>query len=478
MTDMAGGNTTQALGALRSLLGKKGFLAGGDAEPFTSDIGGPGAPCLAVLRPATTEEVAQAIAICAVAGIAIIPQGGNSNVCRMAVPLEGQSAVIISLSRMNRILDVDPDCSTITAEAGCTVQQLQEAAADEGRIFAPDWGARGTAQIGGAVATNGGGQNVLRYGTTREQVLGIEVVLPDGRIWNGLRTLRKDNSGYDLKQLFIGSEGTLGIITRLVFKLHPGQRETGSMIAVLGDMARLMDLLNLAKEIAGDRLVAFELMNGIGVEKALARYPSLKRPLETRAEWYVLIRLAGAGPVEPEISAIFERAFEAGIVQDAAMAQSVAQEANLWEIRDQMIPKQYFPGPSAGWDVSVPISRIVEFLQKAEAIAHARQAEAVSYAVGHVGDGNIHYAIFPQGKPGPETDALVATYLEEIDRLIWSMGGSIVAEHGVGSKYASRMRRQKTDLEYEMMQKVKSLFDPKGIMNPGKLLIGADRAVE
>ncbi len=458
-----------ALTALESLLGPSGFLTGDDAADYATDLSGTGAPCLAVLRPSSTEEVSKAVEICAAHRLAVVPQGGNSNVCHMAVPLEGQQAVILSLSRMNRILEVDPACSTIAAEAGCTVQALQEAATGEDRMFAPDWGARGTAQVGGAVATNGGGQNVFRYGTTREQVLGMEVVLPDGRVWDAMRTLRKDNSGYDLKQLFIGSEGTLGIITKLVFKLHPRQPVTNSMMAVLTDMTRLIDYLNLAKGIAGDGLVAFELLNGLGVEKALERYPDLQRPLETQADWYVLIRLAGTEPVDETLATIFERGFEQGMLEDAVMAQTVAQEQNLWEIREQMIPMQYFKGRQVKWDVSVPITRMVEFLQKAEAVAARHQPEAISYAVGHVGDGNIHYSIFPVGDDGPEMDRLAQTYTKEIDALIWSLGGSIVAEHGVGSVFVERMRRQKPAVEYEMMQKLRGLFDPQGIMNPGKL---------
>ncbi len=461
--------THPALAELETLLGPSGFLTGADAADYASDLSGKGEPALAVLRPGSTDEVAKAVRICADHGIAIVPQGGNSNVCHMAVPLAGQQAVILSTSRMNRILEVDAACSTIAAEAGCTVQALQDAAAAQDRLFAPDWGARGTAQVGGAVATNGGGQNVFRYGTTREQVLGMEVVLPDGRVWDAMRTLRKDNSGYDLKQLFIGSEGTLGIITKLVFKLHPRQPVTNSMMAVLTDMKRLIDYLNLAKGIAGDSLVAFEFLNGLGIERALDRYPDLQRPLETRADWYVLIRLAGTDPVDETLAAIFEQGFEQGILEDAVMAQTVAQEQNLWEIREQMIPVQYFKGRLVKWDVSVPITRMVEFLEKAEEIAAQHQPEAISYAVGHVGDGNIHYSIFPAGEEGPEMEKLAKTYTDEIDALIWSLGGSIVAEHGVGSVFVQRMRQQKPQVEYEMMQQIRSLFDPQGIMNPGKL---------
>ncbi|KAA3629947.1 MAG: FAD-binding oxidoreductase [Proteobacteria bacterium] len=458
------------LETLRSLLGPKGLIPGSEAAGYTTDIAGRTAPCLAVLRPASTQEVSDAVRICAEHDLAIIPQGGNTNLCQMTVPESGRDSVILNLSRMNHILEVDPACSTITAESGCTIQALQEAAAEQDRLFAPDWGARGTAQIGGAVATNGGGLNVFRYGTTREQVLGMEVVLPDGQVWDGMRSLRKDNSGYDLKQLFIGAEGTLGIITKLVFKLHPLQPFTQSMMAVLADISRLTDYLNLAQSLAGGKLVAVELLNGIGMEKALERYPDLHRPLDTKADWYVLIRLAGASPVEETLTAIYEQGFKGGMLEDAVMAQSVAQERNIWEIREQMIPMQYFKGHQVKWDVSVPVSRIVDFLRAAEAIAAKHQKEAITYAVGHVGDGNIHYSIFPKGEAGPEMDRLNAIYTQEIDALIWSFGGSIVAEHGVGSVYMDRMRRQKSAVEYQMMQKLRALFDPQGIMNPGKLI--------
>ena len=456
---------------LKDLLGDKGFIPGDEAVEFTTDVAGKTASCLAVLRPASTQEVAQVITICAAHNVAVIPQGGNTNVCGMTLPKVGQDSVLINMSRMNQILEVDAACSTISAEAGCTIQEMQAAAAAQGRIFAPDWGARGTAQVGGAVATNGGGQNVFRYGTTREQVLGMEVVLPDGQIWDAMRTIRKDNSGYDMKQMFIGSEGTLGIITKLVFKLHPAQPVSNSMMAVLNDQRHLMDYLNLAKEIAGDKLVAFELLNGLGVEKALERYPDLKRPFDTRADWYILVRLAGASAVDDTLATIFEQGFEKDYLSDAVMAQSLEQERNLWEIREQMIPFQYFPNHlQCKWDVSVPLSNITAFLEQAEQIAHRHHPEAISYAVGHVGDGNIHYCIFIERAPDFDLTQLEQTYLTEIDALIWSYGGSIVAEHGVGAAYAKRMRQQKSEVEYAMMQNIKALFDPQGIMNPGKLL--------
>ena len=347
------------------------------------------------------------------------------------------------------------------------MQTLQEAALAQGRVFAPDWGARGTASVGGAVATNGGGLNVLRYGTTREQVLGMEVVLPDGTIWNGMRSLIKDNSGYDLKHLFIGSEGTLGIITKLVFKLHPRQPITQSMMAVLSDMSRLSDFFDMARAIGGERLIAFELLPGLGVEKALERYPDLQRPLETRADWYLLVRFAGQDSVEEPLMQLFERGFEEDILSDAVLSSSLAQEQNLWEIREQMIPHQYFKGQQLKWDVSVPTDQIVTFLLQAEGVIKAIDPGTICYAVGHVGDGNFHYSAYPPDQTDPD---IVCRIYDQIDALIWSMGGSIVAEHGVGAIFVDRMRKQKSAVEYAMMQTIKSGLDPQGIMNPGKLL--------
>jgi FAD/FMN-containing dehydrogenase len=453
--------------AAKLCLGDGGWIDPSEAAHFTTDILGSGAPCVLVARPHSTEAVAALVRLCAVHNVAIVPQGGNTNVCRMAVPLAGQRAIILSLSRMQQVIDINPRANTATVEAGVVMQTLQEAALAQDRVFAPDWGARGTASVGGAVATNGGGLNVLRYGTTREQVLGMEVVLPDGTIWNGMRSLIKDNSGYDLKHLFIGSEGTLGIITKLVFKLHPRQPVTQSMMAVLSDMSRLSDFFDMARAIGGERLIAFELLPGLGVEKALERYPDLQRPLETKADWYLLVRFAGQDSVEDPLMQVFERGFEQDILSDAVLSSSVAQEQNLWEIREQMIPHQYFKGQQLKWDVSVPTDQIVAFLLQAEGVIKAIDPATLCYAVGHVGDGNIHYSAYPPDQTDPD---IVRRIYDQIDALIWSMGGSIVAEHGVGAIFVDRMRKQKSAVEYAMMETIKSGLDPQGIMNPGKLL--------
>ena len=461
--------TNDFITALKSILNSKGWVSPDQAPGMLSDIAGPGHDCLLIARPGTTEEVAQTLALCRAHGVAVVPQGGNSNLCRMAVPTEVRPSILLSLVRMNRIVDINPHNATVTVEAGCVMQQVQEAVAEHGLTFAPDWGARGSATVGGAVATNGGGLNVLRFGTTREQVLGLEAVLPDGRVWDGMRSLIKDNSGYDLKQLFIGSEGTLGVITRLVFRLHPAQPVRQSMLAVLTDMSRLMDFFGRACAIGGDRLTAFELLPGIGVEKALARYPDLQRPMQARADWYLLIRFSGRASVTTSLEELFADGFEAGILADAVLASSEAQERNLWELREQMIPHQYFPEQAMlKWDVSVPTDRIVEFLTQAEARIKSIAPDAICYAVGHVGDGNVHYSSFLPRDAGLEAHS--AEIYDRIDALIWSLGGSIVAEHGVGALFRDRVQRQKSHLEYEMMQRLKRSFDPHGLMNPGKLL--------
>lgn len=452
---------------LKSILGQTGWKDASPSDIYVNDILGPSEACLLVALPASTQEVSEVVKACAEAKVAIIPQGGNTNVCRMAVPLKGQQAIILCLSRMQQIIDINPRANTATVEAGVLMQTLQEAAIAQDRVFAPDWGARGTANVGGAVATNGGGLNVLRYGTTREQVLGVEVVLPDGRIWDGMRSLIKDNSGYDLKHMFIGSEGTLGIITKVVFKLHPHQPVSQSMMAVLSDMSRLPDFFDMARVIGGDRLLAFELMPSLGVEKCLERYPDLQRPLETRGDWYLLVRFAAQDSVEEPLMQLFERGFEAEILSDAVLSNSIAQERNLWEIREQMIPHQYFTGRMLKWDVSVPTDRIVPYLTQAEGVVKAIEPDAICYAVGHVGDGNIHYSAFP---PDHTEEHKIEEIYRQIDALIWNMGGSIVAEHGVGSIFVDRMKAQKSPVEYDMMKIVKQSLDPQGIMNPGKLL--------
>ncbi|WBU63559.1 FAD-binding oxidoreductase [Paracoccus aerodenitrificans] len=462
---------SEILQSFRSEFPEGVILPPAEAGSYTSDIYGEAeAPCLMVARPTSTDEVSRLLRMCHDRALPVVPQGGNTNVCRMAVPTGTLPAVVLSLGRMTRIESLDPQAATVTVQAGCLIQTLQEAALDRDLLFAPDWGARGSATVGGAVGTNGGGLNVLRYGTTREQVLGLEVVLPDGRVWNGLRALTKDNSGYDLKQLFIGSEGSLGIVTRIVFRLHPAPRVNRSMMVALSDLNRLPDLMILARRKAGRLLSAVELLPGLGVSMALERYPDLRRPFETIPPWSVLIRLSDTAEVEPMLLDLFEVGLEDDIFSDGVLAQSVAQDRNLWEIREQMMPHQYFPGMTMlKWDVSVPVGRIAEFIARADALVAETCPGATPYAVSHVGDGNVHYSAFADpATPGFET--MKQETLRTIDELIWSFGGSVIAEHGVGSVFVDRMRDQKSDVEYAIQQGIKRLIDPGGLMNPGKLI--------
>jgi FAD/FMN-containing dehydrogenase len=286
-----------------------------------------------VVRPATTAEVASIVRICARHGLAITPQGGNTGLVGASVPVGERPAILLSLSRMNRILSVDPERYSVTLEAGCILQSVHDAARAVDRTFAMDWGARGSATVGGGISTNAGGINVLRFGTTRDQVLGIEVVLPDGRVWDGLRCLRKDSSGLDLKHLFIGAEGTLGIVTKAVMKLHPRPTHEQSMILSLAGLDQLMDLFVCARNLAGERLTAFELIPGITYELALQRYERLRRPFPTQADWYVLVRFSGREAMDEALTALFEAALDARFVTDGALARSQAQDAWMGRLK-------------------------------------------------------------------------------------------------------------------------------------------------
>ncbi len=463
--------SNEAVAELKELLGPRGWLEGEDAATYVADIRGAyRGVALLVARPASTEEVAAVVRLCNRRGIVIVPQGGNTGLCGGAVPRGERPCIILSLARMNRIISVDPLRYSVTAEAGCIVQSIHDAAADVDRAFALDWGARGSATIGGAISTNAGGMNVLRFGNTRDQVLGVEVVLPDGRVWNGLRALRKDSSGYDLKHLFIGAEGTLGIVTRAVMRLHPRPPRDQTMYASVGDVSRLMELFALARSIGDANLTAFELIPGHMVDRAIAKYPSLTRPMETRAEWFVLVRFSGRDEITEKLETFFGEAVERGLLTDAALAQNMAQEQNLWNLRDEIPPLKLMTGKMLKWDASVPIDRIVPFLAECEQRARAIHAPSKVIAFGHVGDGNLHMSIWPEGKPGdPVFDKLCKDIVSAIDDLIWSYGGSICAEHGVGVENFERVRGQKTPLEFGMMASIRALFDPKGIMNPGKM---------
>ncbi len=465
---------------LLAALGAKGVVQGSDVKTYLTDMQGfHSGSAEIVVRPASTEEVVSTVKICARHNVAIVPQAGNTGLCGGAVPAGEKPAVILSVARMNQILNIDPQCYAITVEAGVILQAVHDAANAVDRAFAMDWGARGSAMVGGGISTNGGGLNVLRYGTARDQVLGLEVVLPDGNVWNGLRALRKDASGYDLKQLFIGGEGTLGIITKACLKLHPLQPVDQSMLGEVADFERLNELFVLAREIGGDGLSAFELLPGEGVRRVPQVKPTISSPLETDAEWCILVRFSGRDPdqVESRLLAFFQQALDRDLLGNAIISQSIAQEDNLWHLRDEIPPEKLYEGKPIKWDVSVPIDRVTEFLEQAKHLVLNLRPQARFYAFGHIGDGNVHTIVFPGGGGGgggdnddSDLDQICTELYARMDELIWSFGGSICAEHGVGTENVDRLAGQKSETELQLMRAIKQLFDPEGRMNPGKLI--------
>src|SRR3954466_6904261 len=418
-----------------------------------------------VVRPANTDEIARVVALCVSEGVAVVPQGGNTGLCGGSVPTGSVREVVLALGRMNRIRGLDRLNDTITVEAGCVLANVQRAAEEAGRLFPVSLAAEGSCQIGGNLSTNAGGVNVLRYGTAREQVLGLEVVLPDGRVWNGLRGLRKDNTGYDLKQLFLGAEGTLGIITAAVLRLHPKPSATSTAWIALERAQNAIELLGFLRERLGERLSAFELLSRNCVEAVLAFAPGTQDPLAAVHSWYVLAELADSGDerqLREQVEKALVDAAERGAIADAALAQSGEQARALWRIRET-VPEAQFT--NVKHDISVPISRVAQFIERADARLTARFPDVRVFAFGHVGDGNVHYNV------GPER--LVAER-PAVNRIVYDivaeLGGSISAEHGLGQLKREEIRSHKSPLELELMRTLKRALDPSGLFNPGKVL--------
>jgi len=435
------------------------LTAATDTKPYLTDwrkqYSGP-AEC--VVRPGSTEEVAQVVALCAREGLAVVPQGGNTGLVGGSVPTGTRREIVLALGRMNRIRSLDLLNDTATVEAGCVLAAVQAAAADAGRLFPLSLAAEGSCQIGGNLSTNAGGVNVLRYGTAREQVLGMEVVLPDGRVWNGLRGLRKDNTGYDLKQLFLGAEGTLGVITAAVLRLYPKPTASATAWIAIASPAQAVELLATLRGRVGDRISAFELVSRTCLEAVLAHVPDARDPLGAPHPWTILAEFGDSGTAED----LHERIAGALDGHEAVLAQSGEQARSLWRLRES-IPEAQFS--NVKHDISVPISRIPEFLEIADAGLRRAFAEAQIFCFGHVGDGNLHYNIGPA--------ALVAQR-GAVNRVVYDavarLGGSISAEHGLGQLKREAIRSQKSPLELELMRVLKTALDPKGLMNPGKVV--------
>ena len=461
------------------MLGASGVVAADNTEQFLNDWGGKySGSAIAVVRPGSTDEVSAVLRLCNEVGLAVVPQGGNTGLVGGSVPLksdhpEGRDCIVLSLARMNTIESIDVERATLTTQAGVTVQALQEAAASAGLLFGPDWGARGTAQIGGGISTNAGGLNVLRWGSMREQILGLEVVLPDGRIWDGLRALRKDSTGLDLKQLFISTEGTFGIVPRAVFKLHPLPTEHLTALVALPSLDVLLPFFAHARTEGAGLVSAFELMPEEGLIRVLANVPQAQRPLEEKSEWYVLVRLSGGDGVIDTMSHVLSTAADASLIVDAAVASTAEQENNLWLIRDELPAPVTFDkrGNRHKFDIAIPVDKVVEFLDSAGPAVEAIVSGTRTYAFGHVGDGNLHFNVFPGTECDVEEfDARSSDLERAIDELTWSFNGTISAEHGIGQLMRNRLATQKSDIEVELMRRVKTALDPNGIMNPGKVL--------
>jgi len=411
-----------------------------------------------VVRPASSGEVARVVALCAREGVAVVPQGGNTGLVGGSVPTGGRREIVLALSRMNRIRALDALNDTVTVEAGCVLAEVQRAADEAGRLFPLSLAAEGSCQIGGNLSTNAGGVNVLRYGSAREQVLGLEVVLPDGRVWEGLRGLRKDNTGYDLKQLFLGAEGTLGVITAAVLRLHPKPSANATAWIALERPGEAIELLAALHERLGERISAFELVSRSCLEAVLVHVAAARDPLPRPHPWYVLAELADSSAPDE----LRERVAQALGEREAVLAQSVEQARALWRIRES-IPEAQFT--NVKHDVSVPVSRSAELIERASDALQRRYADVRVYAFGHVGDGNIHLNVGPERLVGERAAVNRIVY-----DVVAALGGSISAEHGLGQLKRDEILAHKPPLELELMRRLKQALDPKGLMNPGKVL--------
>ena len=427
-----------------------------------------------VLRPGSTEEVAAIMKLASETKTPVVPQGGNTGLVGGQQPDESGTAIILSLGRMNRIRNLDTVGNLVTLEAGVILKNLQDAVEKAGRLFPLSLGAEGSCQIGGNLGSNAGGTAVLAYGNMRELCLGLEVVLPTGEVLNDLRYVKKDNTGYDLKDLFVGSEGTLGVITAAVLKIFPQPKGKGVAYAGLRNPEDVLRLFQLATEHAGPSLTGFELMPRVGVEFTVRHVDGVRDPLESPHDWYVLIDISSSRSEEDArttLETILTEAFENDIIQDAAIGESVAQAQSFWKMREEMSWAQKPEGGSIKHDISVPVASIPAFIHEANAATLGMIPGARVVCFGHIGDGNLHYNV---SQPvGADKEAFLARWHElnhRIHTIVASYGGSISAEHGIGQLKREELAFFKQDVALDLMRRIKSAFDPAGIMNPGKVL--------
>ncbi|MGY9015647.1 MAG: FAD-binding oxidoreductase [Rhodospirillales bacterium] len=459
--------------AFSAVVGPKGIIdSDSDLEPYLVEQRGMyRGECDLVVRPKDTIETAKVVKVCHEHGISIVPHGGNTGLVAGGIPNGG---IIIDTTRMNAIRDIDPINQTITVEAGVILADIQQAAADVGCLFPLSLGAEGSCRIGGNLSTNAGGVGVLRYGNTRDLTLGLEVVLPDGRVWDGLRALRKDNTGYDLKQLFIGAEGTLGIITTAVLKLYPLPKQQETVVVTCSSPHAALDMFSRAQRAFVDNLTAFEMFPRNALDGVLIHVPGAVDPFDESYPYYALIELSSPREdkgLRDAFESLLEAAFEDGTITNAVVATSQSQAKELWRLRETIPEAERLDGPSFKHDVTVPVSAVADFLVRAKAKVEAEMEGVRVIAFGHMGDGNIHFNVCNP------LDMDREEFLKGQDRfnrivydIVTDMQGSFSAEHGIGALRRKEMERYKSDVELDLMRRIKSTLDPDNILNPGKVL--------
>ncbi|MCM0043760.1 MAG: FAD-binding oxidoreductase [Burkholderiaceae bacterium] len=463
------------LAQCRATIGDAQVLTGDDMARFLTDWRGRfTGRALAVLRPADTAEVAALARHCAQHRVPVVPQGGNTGLVLGSVPDASGEAVVLSLARLNRIRNVDPVNDTLTAEAGCLLQQVQQAAADAGRLFPLSLASEGSCTIGGNLSTNAGGTAVLRYGNMRELTLGLEVVTAQGEVWNGLRGLRKDNTGYDLRDLFIGAEGTLGIITAAVLKLFALPAARATALFALGSPRDALALLTVARQRCDASLTGFELFSDVCLQLVAKHFSTLRSPFAGRHPHYVLLEISDAESAA-HAAALLESvagvALERGLVRDAAIAASLSQSTALWALREHISMAQAAEGKNIKHDIALPISRIADFVEQTDAELQRRFVGCRMVIFGHLGDGNLHYNV--SAPAGADDDEFLRRQPEVnlvVHDSVHRFGGSISAEHGLGALKRDEIKRYKSGTELDMMMAIKRALDPLNLMNPGKVL--------
>lgn len=458
---------------LATLMGPSGWIAGEDATGYRRDwLDRYGVPPLGIARPATTEQTAALVGLCAASGVPVIPQGGNTGLCGGAVDVTGRG-VIVSLERMTAIRTPDPHADSVEVEAGVVLAALHDALSAQGRIFPMHLGAEGSARIGGLIGTNAGGSHAFRFGMMRDLVLGLEVVLPDGTVWDGMRAVQKDNAGYGLRSLFCGAEGTLGIVTRAVLRTWPApMRQTTALLAV-PTLSALMDLAALIRRQASDLLTGLEFFSDAGLGLALRHVAGLDMPLESRAPWYVLVELSaqsGLVPLNDILEGLLMQYLEDGTVTDGTIAMSDAQRAALWRLREEQPEGQRLAGPQLKHDIAVPPARLAAFIEAAAAVVEQAAPGTLINPFGHLADGNVHYNLSPA--PGTDIDSVRPDLERALARLAADLGGSFAAEHGLGRSKIALADTIRSGPERGIMARLKRSMDPAGIMNPGVILGG------